>query len=64
MANFKKGSAVRKVVPDIVGTVVDARLDANLEMEYLVEYVGTDGERQQRWFGAAELQAEPLPDQK
>jgi len=58
MANFKKGTSVRKVVPDIVGTVLDARLDASLEMEYLVEYVGADGERQQRWFGAAELQAE------
>lgn len=61
MANFKKGTPVRKVVPDIVGTVVDARLDANLEMEYLVEFVIADGEMHQRWFGAGELVPELQP---
>jgi len=61
MANFRKGVAVRKVVPDIVGTVIDARLDAELEMEYLVAFVDADGVEQQRWFGEAELVAEAAP---
>lgn len=61
MAMFKKKSLVRKVVPDIVGTVIDARLDADLAMEYLVAYVDAEGVEHERWFSEAELVAEAEP---
>lgn len=58
MAKFKKGSRVRKVVPDIVGEVKDARLDAELQMEYLIAFKDVAGIDHERWFSEAELEAE------
>lgn len=60
MAKFKKGVEVRKVVPDIIGVVVDARLNADMEIEYLVDYADAQGANQQRWFKEGELQSEPV----
>ena len=57
MAKFKKGSEVRKVVPDIEGAILNARLDADMEIEYLVEYKTNAGQKQQRWFKEVELEA-------
>lgn len=64
MSTIKKNTRVRKVVPDIVGTVVDARVDAELAMEYLVAYTSADGNEHQRWFSAAELQPDLGDDQQ
>lgn len=58
MANFKKGTLVRKVVPDIVGEVRGARLDGDLQMEYLVAFKDAEGVDHERWFGEAELETE------
>lgn len=55
MASFKKNALVRKVVPDVVGAVIDARLDSDLEKEYLVEFSDSEGKLQQRWFTESEL---------
>lgn len=59
-AKFKKGSAVRKVVPDIVGEVIDAQLNKEtLGIRYLVEYTDSDNSTHQRYFEEEELQSEP-----
>jgi hypothetical protein len=57
--SIKKGSKVRYVVPDIVGEVVEARVNDDAEFLYVVEYTGADGELHQRPFKADELIEEP-----
>lgn len=48
---FKTGTAVKEVAFPIVGTIVDARMNAEAgEIEYLVEYPDAADEMQQRWF--------------
>lgn len=58
-AKFKKGSAVRKVVPDIVGNIISAKLnEETLGIRYLVEYEDPIHGMQQRFFEEDELVAE------
>lgn len=52
---IKKGDIVRKVIPDIVGEVIGAELDANLEKLFLVAFRDANGEDQRRFFKEAEL---------
>lgn len=52
---IKKGDQVRKVVPDIVGEVIGAELDANLEKMFLVAFKDANGEDHQRYFHESEL---------
>lgn len=54
---FKKGDAVRYVVPDIEGVVIGATVNDDAEFMLLVEYTDADGEVQQRHFKADELEA-------
>jgi len=54
-----KGSKVRKVIPDIVGTVIEARTTEDATFEYLVEYADANGEVQRRSFPISELVEEP-----
>lgn len=54
---FKKGDTVRYPTPDIVGEVKGAAVDDDANLLLLVEYLDTDGEVQQRYFKAEQLQA-------
>lgn len=58
MIKFKKGQVVRKVIPDIIGEVVGAKLDKNMELIYEVSYVDKDNANQVRFFKEDELVAE------
>jgi hypothetical protein len=53
---FKKGDSVRQVVNPIEGEVVDLAI-VDGDVQFLVSYVGADGEQHQRYFTEAELQA-------
>lgn len=56
---IKKGDSVRYVIPDIVGSIVGARVDENFQLEYLVEFKDAAGEVQTRYFKESELVPEP-----
>lgn len=58
MDALKKGTAVRHVVPQVTGTIIERRFDAADEMEYLVA-ITIGGEAHERWFKASEI--EPMP---
>jgi glycine betaine/choline ABC-type transport system substrate-binding protein len=52
---FKKGDQVRQVVPVIEGKVVDVAI-VDGDVQFCVEYTGTDGEPHQRFFTEAEIE--------
>jgi hypothetical protein len=52
---LKKGDAVRYVIPDIVGTIVAARVNDDAEFLYEVEYTDANGDVQTRTFKVDEL---------
>lgn len=55
----QKGAVVRQVVPTIIGTVTERRFSDERDVfEYLVEYVGTDGEKHARWFTENEIEVQ------
>jgi len=54
---FKKGDTVRYAIPDIVGEVKGAAVDDDANLLLLVEYLDAEGEVQQRYFKAEQLQA-------
>jgi hypothetical protein len=52
---FKKGDVVRQIVTPVEGTVVDvAVIDA--DVQYCVEFDGTDGEKHQRFFAETQIE--------
>ena len=52
-----KGARVRQIVPAIEGEVAERRFsEASNGMEYLVPFVGADGEPGERWFPEAALE--------
>lgn len=55
----QKGAVVRQVVPAIIGTVTERRFSDERDVfEYLVEYVGADGETHSRWFTEKEIEVQ------
>lgn len=58
MAMFKKGDAVRQVVPVIQGTVDSYQVDQETgELQLLVVWNDENGEPQGKYFKAEELEA-------
>lgn len=58
MAMFKKGDAVRQVVPVIQGTVDSYQVDQETgELQLLVVWTDENGEPQGKYFKAEELEA-------
>lgn len=58
MAMFKKGDAVRQVVPVIEGTVDSYQVDQETgELQLLVVWNDENGEPQGKYFKAEELEA-------
>lgn len=57
---IKKQDRVRVKVHVIEGVVLDAKLDADLRMHYLVEYKNEAGEMTQRYFTEDQF-AEVIP---
>lgn len=55
--SFKAGDAVKYAAPDIVGVVKGASVNDQAEFLLLVEYTDANGDVQQRYFKADELQA-------
>jgi hypothetical protein len=53
---FKKGDSVRQVVKPIEGEVVDLAI-VDHDLQFLVEYIGADGETHQRFFKEDEIEA-------
>lgn len=57
MTTIKRGATVRLVQPEIAGPVLDRRINPDTdEIELLVAFAGADGEHQQRWFPAGQLE--------
>jgi hypothetical protein len=55
---FKQDQGVRLIQPVIEGPVNDIRYNKDdSALEYLVGYVGQDGENHERWFAESELEA-------
>ncbi len=53
---FKKGAAVRQVVPVVQGVVTDVMI-IDGEVHYLVAWTGPDGERVERTFTEDQIEA-------
>lgn len=59
MDPFDKGASVRQRVTPITGTVADVAYDPEARgFRYLVDYTDDSGQPLQRWFSAAELEAQ------
>jgi hypothetical protein len=59
MSGLKKGDPVRKVIPDIVGKIVGAKVDDECKLVFEVEYKDAEGQVQRRFFPEKELTPEP-----
>ena len=58
MAQFKKGDAVRQVVPVIEGVVESFQVDQETgELQLLVSWQTAEGDTQSKYFLASELEA-------
>lgn len=52
------GQQAKLVQPVVAGEVVDTRFNKDHnQLEHLLNFTGADGELQQRWFLASELEA-------
>jgi hypothetical protein len=58
---MKTGTPVRLVQPEIRGKVKARRFDPSDELELLVEWTDPQGQLQQRWLKADQLEAVPVP---
>lgn len=57
---FDLSQAVRLVQPVVAGPVLDRRFNnEQSQMEYLVEFDGSDGQPAQRWFLESQLEQVP-----
>lgn len=59
---MKLGTKVRKVVPDIEGTVVGARWDEAAGALQVRVACTIDGQAHERWFAAGELEVTETPE--
>jgi hypothetical protein len=57
---FKKGDLLQQKVEIVQGPVLDVRYDADQgTFDYLVGFVGPDGEESSRWFDESQVEAAP-----
>lgn len=56
MQLLKKGTQIKQITPAIEGVVLSSQVHDDV-LQYLIEYIGADGETHQRWFHTTEVEA-------
>jgi hypothetical protein len=63
MSDLKVGVTARLKQPVVAGEISDARYSKErAQMEFLMDYIGADGEPHSRWFLESELEKVPAKE--